>query len=325
MPRAATAVDAKMIYLASTFPINFTPMVQFDRPVNPASLGGVTLTCGGVAVSATPVLSSGGTVLSLVPTSVLSPNTACLFTIAGVQDAAGSAQSGAVSRSFTTGSSIDLTIPTVTAVNPIQNSTAGRNPVVQMAFNKALNPIQSGSFTFYNAITGRGVYGAALSWASDFRSATLTYPGSLDPSSSYYWYLNDLYDLAGNAAGSSYGFFYTGSSVDTTAESVVSVSPADHQVGAPLNALISLRLAKPASPLTVNSSSVILTPAVNGAAVQLSSDGMTITVALGSTLLTANQTYLISVAAGLGPSPPLLLEKLNSSSCRCFLKFCNRT
>ena len=83
-----------------------------------------------------------------------------------------------------------------------------------------------------------------------------------------------------------------------TPESVVSVSPANHQRGVPLNALISLRLVRPANPLPVDNSSVTLTPAVTGSSVHLSPDGMTITVALGSSLLTAGQTYLINVPAG---------------------------
>jgi hypothetical protein len=86
--------------------------------------------------------------------------------------------------------------------------------------------------------------------------------------------------------------------VDRTPESVVQVSPANHQQGVPLNARISLRLARPALPASVNNSSVTLTPAVSGATVGLSADRMTVTIALGSSLLAAGTAYAVNVPAG---------------------------
>ena len=129
--------------------VNFQPMVQFDRPVNPTHLSGATLTQGASAVQANPVLSSGGTVLTLVPTSVLLPNQPYQFTVSGMQDSAGTSMTGSVSRSFTTGPSIDLTTPQVVSYTPINGSTTGTNPLIDIVFNKPVNPIQSGNFSLY--------------------------------------------------------------------------------------------------------------------------------------------------------------------------------
>jgi hypothetical protein len=281
---------------SANVPVNFKPMVQFDRPVNPAALSGVTLTQGATPVAATPVLTSGGTILTLVPNSILTPNTSYAFTVSGAQDSAGNTQAGSVSRSFTTGASIDLTAPTVVSRTPIANSTTGENPVLQFVFNKPLNPISSSSFTFYNTLTGRGVNGAALSWSPDFKSVQFTYPGALEPNSQYYWTINTMTDLAGNTAGTGGQYFYTTSGTDVTPEAVMSVTPPNGMGGVPLNAVIALKLGKPAGPVSVTNSSVTLSPAVSGYAVQLSSDGMTITLAHAN--LTASTIYTITVPAG---------------------------
>jgi len=277
-------------------PVNFRPMVQFDRPVNPAALSGVTLTQSGNPITATAVLSSAGTVLTLVPAAILSPNTTYVFTVSGTQDSAGHVQSGPVTRSFTTGGGFDLTAPTATTVTPISNSTTGTNPFIQFKFSKPLNPINSASFSFYNVITNHGVNGAALNWAPDFKSVQFTYPGTLDPNSRYAWYLT-FADLVGNTNSSAYEYFYTNTGTDSTGETVTSVTPPNAQGGVPLNATISLKLAKPASPATVNNSSVTLSPAVSGYAVQLSSDGMTITLAYTGNLA-AGTTYTLTVPTG---------------------------
>ena len=279
-------------------PANFKPMVRFDRPVNPAALGGITLTHSGNPVSATPVLSQGNTVVTLVPTSILSPNTAYVFTVTGTQDSAGNTQSGSVARSFTTGVSIDLVQPTVTSATPISNSTTGTNPLVQLTFSEPINIVSSTSFAFGNNQTGANVNGTVLTWSADYRTVQFTYPGALDPNTRYYFFLSYA-DLAGNTNSFGYQYFYTNSSTDTTHETVTSITPPNTQTGVPLNAVMTLRLAKPAAPGSVNASSVTLSPSVAGMTVQLSADGMTITLARpAGTNLVASTPYTITVPSG---------------------------
>ncbi|HTA45517.1 MAG TPA: Ig-like domain-containing protein [Bryobacteraceae bacterium] len=278
-------------------PVNFSPMVEFDRPVSPTSLGGVTLTQSGNPVTATPQLSAGGTILTLVPSSILSPSTAYTFTVTGVQDAAGNTMSGSVSRSFATGPSIELTNPVITLGSPIDNSTTGTNPEILFTFNEQINPISSSSFTFYNANIGGFVSGSALSWAPDFKSVMITYPGTLSPGTRYYFYLSSICNLANNCTGSSGHYLYTGSSADTGPESITGVNPPNGGSGVPLNPAISLVLSKPVAVGSVNNSSVTLSPAVPGTTISVSPDGLTLTLTLGSNLA-ASTPYTISVAAG---------------------------
>src|SRR6185437_7113017 len=102
----------------SIVPVDFSPMVQFDRAVSPQALSGVTLMKGVTPVAVTAQLSSGGTVLTLVPSALLSPNASYTFTVAGVQDSVGNAMTGSTSRSFTTGTGIEITNPGITIASP---------------------------------------------------------------------------------------------------------------------------------------------------------------------------------------------------------------
>jgi hypothetical protein len=297
-PAGGPAVTAMIpVNGSANVPVNFKPMAQFDRPVNPAALSGVILMQGGNPVPATPALSAGGTILTLTPVSILAPNASYVFTVSGLLDSAGIPMSGSVTRSFTTGPAIDLTAPQMTSITPIVNSTAGTNPLLRLTFNKPLNPISSGSFNFYNYLTNRGVSGTALNWAADFQSVQFTYPGPLDPNSRYAWYISTITDLAGNTNNTGTEYFYTGAGADSGPETVLSVTPPSGSTGVPLNAVLALRLSKPASPGSINNSSVILSPPVSGLAVQLSGDGLTITLAHANSLA-ANTAYQITVPPG---------------------------
>ena len=300
-PSGGPVVTQMIPPAGATTPTNFQPQVKFDRPLNPATLGGATLTQGATPVPATPVLTSGGTILTLVPNALLSPGLAYTFTVAGLQDPAGNTQTGSSVRNFTTGQSFDLASPALTSITPINNTTTGVNPLIRFTFNETLNPIQSDSFVLRNYPNGPAVYLAALDWAPDFKSVTFTYPSPLDPNSRYQWYISTITDLAGNTSGACCYYFYTGNGTDATPETVSSVTPPNGQGGVPLNAVITLKLAKAASPGSITNSSVTLATlpgpvTVAGTAVQLSSDGLTLTLTHAN--LTASTNYAITVPAG---------------------------
>jgi methionine-rich copper-binding protein CopC len=285
----------------TTVPVDFSPMVQFDRAISPQSLDGVTLMQGGNPVAASPQLTSGGTVLTLATTAILKPGASYTFTVAGVKDSAGNTMTGSVSRAFTTGTGIDITNPVITVASPIYNGTTGTNPEVRLTFNEQINPITSGTFSFYDVaasgIPSSSVNGAALNWASDYKSVEITYPGSLNPGSRYYFVLNSVCNLAAYCVSSSGTYFYTSQSTDNTPETISSVSVSDGATGVPLNPAITLHLSKAAAPGSVTNSSVTLSPASVAEAVSLSSDAMTITLSLGGNLQ-ASTLYTISVPGG---------------------------
>ena len=279
-------------------PVNFSPMAQFDRALSPTSLAGVTLTQGANPVAATAQLSAGGTILTLVPNFILTPGTGYTFTVIGVKDTAGNTMSGSVSRSFITGPGIELVGPAVTLASPINAGTVGTNPEILFTFNEQVNPIVSSSYHFYNYSTNGFVNGSALDWAADYKSVRYTYPGALSPNTRYEFYLDNVCNLAGNCTGATAYYAFTGNSSDSTPETVISVNPPAGATGVPLNPAISLILAKPAAPGSVNNASVTISPAVpGGTTVSLSADGYTLRVALASNLSATAAPYTISVPA----------------------------
>ncbi len=283
---------------STNVPENFKPQVQFDRPIQPGVLGGVTFVKmpGAVAVPMSAQLSAGGTILTLVPNTILLPNTQYIVTAAGVVDAAGNLMAGSATRHFTTGPSIDLVAPLVTSVTPIYYSTVGTNPLLKLSFNKPINPISATSFALYQYGINRYKNQLNLVWAADLKSVTFTYPGSLDPNDHYYFYLNGFADLAGNTANSPTTHFFTSSGLDNTPLNVTTVSPTNAMPGVPVNAAISIRLNKPAAPTSVSNTSVTLV-GVGSTTATLAADGMSISLGLPS-LLVANTTYTVQVLGG---------------------------
>jgi hypothetical protein len=279
-------------------PENFKPQIQFDRPIQGTVLGGVTLvkTAGSVPVPMSAQFSAGGTILTVVPNSILAPNTQYTVTVAGVVDAAGNAMAGSSARSFTTGASFDLTPPQVISVTPLYNSTVGTNPLLRMVFNKPINPISATSFAMYQFGIGRNQNGLSLVWSADLMSVTFNYPGPLDPNDRYYFYLNGFADLAGNTGNSSTQYFYTSSAVDSSPLTVTSVNPPNGVTGVPVNPAISIRLSKPVAPTSISNSSVTLVGVAN-TTVSRSSDGLALSLTLPG-LLSANTSYTIQVAPG---------------------------
>lgn len=279
-------------------PVNFKPQYQFDRPLKTNALAGVTLlkNPGAVTVPMTAQLSAAGTILTVVPTTILLPNTQYQVTVAGVTDAAGSPIAAPVVRTFTTGASIDLTAPVVTAATPIYNSTVGTNPLLKLSFNKPINPISATDYGLYQYAIGRWQNALNLTWAADLKSVTFNYPGPLDPNDHYYYYLNTFADLAGNTNNSGTQHFYTSSSVDNTPLTVISSNPPAGLTGVPVNPLLSVRFNKPVAPTSVSATSLTLS-GVAGTVASLSGDGLSMSLTLPG-LLSANTTYNLQVAAG---------------------------
>jgi hypothetical protein len=277
-------------------PVNFTPEVQFDRPIAEPSAANVTLIGNGTAVALTPTFSNGDTVVLFAPSTILTPNTAYVLTISGITDPAGNpGQSSTVH--FTTGTGINVGYPSVVTVNPLSGSTTGTHPAIQFVFNKPIDPIRSTGWFLYNESSNSNLAGTALNFSSDLMSATLTYAGNLDVNTTYEFGLGYLYDLNGNSGYGCCWIFTTGSGADTSPETVTSVTPSNDPSGSnpvPVNSTISVTLSKSIDPATFTQNSLTLTPAVPGT-VSYSGDGLTLYYYVSSTLAASTQ-YTINVS-----------------------------
>ena len=277
-------------------PVNFTPEVQFDRPISENSAANVTLTGPSGLIALTPTFSNGDTVVRFVPATLLPGNSSFSLSITGITDTAGTPGTPATVN-FTTGSTIDVGNPYIVSTNPLSSSTTGTQPLIQFIFNKAVDPVRSTGWYLYNQSAGTYVPRAALTFASDLKSATISYPGTLDVNTSYQFSMGSFYDLNGNSGYGCCYYFSTGSGPDTSPEAVVSVIPPNDPGGAnpvPQNVQVSVTLSKPINPNTFTQSALTLNPAATGN-VSYSSDGMTLTFN-PSTPLAAATPYTLTVS-----------------------------
>ena len=283
-------------------PTNTIIQILFNAPVRIESLGQVQVLAGGTPISVMPALTNADQLLTLTPSVPLNGNTNYTISIAGVQDFAGNTIVGTVTHTFTTGPSIDLAVPTVTATDPTNGERGvGTNTTIKVYFSKIINPLSINATTFYlaNYNTGK-LIATTTTIAADRKSATLTPTAPLQSNTPFNVTLYGYSDIAGNVGYSFYVgqyTFTTAAGTDTTAATVSSINPPNATTGAPVNTQIIAVMSDGIDPSSVNSSSITVTPQSGSAiagAVTLASDQVTLTLA-PATLLAASTTYSIHI------------------------------
>ena len=122
-------------------------------------------------------------VATFTPAAPLAQTTSYTFTVTGVRDLQNNAMASASVTTFTTG---DLTAPTVTAVLPANNATAGRNSTVQITFSEAMDQTTINSTNIVLRNTGTSaIVPATVTYNSTTNVATLTPTGPLSNATQY--------------------------------------------------------------------------------------------------------------------------------------------
>jgi len=291
-------------------PSNAPVQILFSEPIQPTSIGQVTLKTGGNPVAFTPTFSDANQLLTLTPTlPLLASNATYTLTITGVNDTAGNTMVGTVTNTFQTGSTFDLLHPSVTLSDPAPSTTGvGTNVTPRLVFNKRLNPLSvvsssnelynHGSVVMYNTNTGQYIP-ATVSMTADRLTAILTPNSALLPNTGYTLYIGCLvsyYDVAGNYGNCYASNFVTGAGSDTGATTVTTISPANGQTTVPINTRVVAVMSDDIDPTTVTNSSITVTPSGGSpvaGTVTLASDGVTLTFV---------------------PSAPLAVSKLHNVS-----------
>jgi hypothetical protein len=291
-------------------PSNAPVQILFSEPIQPTSIGQVTLKTGGNPVAFTPTFSDANQLLTLTPTlPLLASNSTYTLTITGVNDTAGNTMVGTVTNTFRTGSTFDLLHPSVTLSDPAPSTTGvGTNVAPRLVFNKRLNPLSVvsssnelynlGSVEMYNSNTGQYVP-ATVSMTADRLTAILTPNSALLPNTAYTLYIGcavAYYDVAGNYGNCYSSGFVTGSASDTNPTTVTAISPANSQTVVPINTQVVAVMSDDIDPTTVTNSSITVTPSGGSpvaGTVSLASDGVTLTFV---------------------PSAPLAVSKLHNVS-----------
>jgi YD repeat-containing protein len=167
-------------------PINTQVMVQFSEPVNPLTLGPVTVSSASGPVTAVPTLSNGQTTLLLTPAIPLAANTQYSVSVAGVQDLSGNVMTAPVTTSFTTGTGADLVRPQLSTLSPADGATGvATNAVVEAQFSKRMDALTFTNANFQVIPSGGNPIAGTITVAADGQSATFTPSVPLSPTTTY--------------------------------------------------------------------------------------------------------------------------------------------
>jgi hypothetical protein len=280
--------------------INAIGTIRFSEPVNAITVNAATvsLIAPGNAVPFVLSHSSDQRTFYVTPQLPLPSSTSITLSVNGVKDVAENVAATATTI-FTTGPAPDTTGPSALVFSPVYNDVnVPVNAVLQILFSEPIDPgsafAEVGSY-LYSYSTGQ-YRGGTVSLSADLRRLTFTPTSNLVAGQSYQFYAPaGLIDLAGNPVISSSVFFIASSTEDTTAPSVVQVSPPALS-GVPRNAIVEVLFDEPIRATAIDQVNVLVGGNPLPVAARTLSDGnRVLTVAL-SGLLAANTVHTISVA-----------------------------
>ncbi len=202
-------------------------VVTFSEPMDQATLIAANLTVMDGATQVSGTTSNTATTLTFDPTSDLDPNTTYTATVTrGVTDVAGTPLAVAYSWEFTTGTTPDSSAPTVTSTIPDRDALdVPVNSRVIATFSEPMATATLNATNFTLSKAGTSVLGTV----SPVGETAVFKPNvALDPGEVYTATVSTgVTDAAGNALAADYTWdFTTGVSLDTTAPTVIAISPA---------------------------------------------------------------------------------------------------
>ncbi len=271
-----TVISTNPLSNAINVPINQKIIATFSEAMNPATVtasGTFTVAvagAGGAAVAGTVTYAAAANTAIFAPTANLLPSTQYTGTISiAAQSQAGHALASSYVWNFTTGTTTDVTPPTVTVTLPASGATAvPTNQKVTATFSEVMDPATitaSGTFTLAVAGGGAAVSGT-VNWAGS--TATFAPAANLPPNTQFTATItNAAHDLSGNAlvAGAvpNPWSFTTGAGPNTTPPTITLTSPANADTNVPLNKVVSATFSAAMDPVTITASGTF-TVAISG-------------------------------------------------------------
>jgi hypothetical protein len=273
----------------------------FSEAMDPLALNTASFTLKQGTTPVAGTVSYSGVTATFTPAGNLAPLTTYAATITTVaSDLAGNTLASSFGWSFTTGATPDTTAPTVSAIVPANAATGVPiNLTINVAFSEAMDPltISTASFTLKQGTTP---VAGTVSYAGV--TATFTPGATLSPLTAYTATVTTgAKDLAGNALATAISWsFTTGASPDTTAPTVSAIVPANAAIGVAINQTINATFSEPMDPLTINTTSLLLTGP--GATAVIGTVGYTVLSKIAtftpSSSLTPNTLYTATITIG---------------------------
>jgi hypothetical protein len=286
----------------SGVPLNAPIVAQFNEPLSVISATmGLQLQQNGNPVPGAIALANGNTLVTFTPVAPLTPSTAYTIAVTSqITDVSENVLTNPGNFSFTTGTTVDVTPPTVVGTSPVSGQTnVGLNALIEVQFSEPIDPlsISVGNFFLYEAITGHAVP-VTFVVAADRMSVTFMPTTTLLPDTIYNFQFSGYTDIAGNAGSGTSTQFTTGVAVDTTHPVVSSISPVNGASGVAVNAQVMAVFSEPINPLTIVPGTVQIIPAGGsavGGMVTLASDHMSLTF-VPSAPLNVSTSYTIQIS-----------------------------
>ena len=245
---------------ATGFPVNRSITVIFSKTMKVSTLTRSTFFLSGPSSTVTGTVFPSGSTAVFTPATDLASNAIYTATVTtGVTDQAGNPLASNYVWSFSTGSVIDLTRPTVNSTNPANNAVdIAVNGAVTVNFSEAMDPATITSSTFIVSKPSGSIGGTVT---PNGAIATFTPSTPLDYSTTYSALITTgAKDLAGNALASNFTWsFTTGVLPDTTPPNVTAVSPVNGATAVALNSAVSVAFNEAIDPATITQSVFVLT------------------------------------------------------------------
>jgi hypothetical protein len=283
---------------ATNVAINSKVSATFSVAMDESTLTNAQFTLQqGTSIIAGTIVNTGKTA-SITPTAILAPNTVYTATITtGAKNTAGTSIAQNYSWSFTTGAIPDVTLPTITVIEPANAAvgvTLTHNVVI--TFSEAMDPATITSTTI-TLKQGTTVVAGAVTYTGT--KATFTPAAALEANKLYTGTITvGAKDMAGNALASSNTFsFTTGAAPDVTAPTISSTDPISSATAIARNKIISLAFSEPMDPLTITTATFTVKEGANAVAGTVNYSGTTATFT-STAILAASTSYTATVTTG---------------------------
>ena len=268
---------------AINVPINQKITANFSQAMNSATViasgtfAVAVAGVGGAAVAGSVTYVAATNTATFAPAANLLPSTQYTATITtSAQSAAGNGLANNYVWSFTTGTTANLTPPTIILTNPASGATGvPTNQTITATFSKIMDPATiTASGTFTVAVAGVG--GAAVPGTVSYAGSTATFTPTANLAASTQFtatITNAAKDLSGNAliAGAvpDPWSFTTGAGPDTTPPTITLTNPANANTNVLLNATVNATFSKAMNPVTITAlgTFTVAVSGVGGAAV----------------------------------------------------------
>jgi hypothetical protein len=266
-PPTVTSTVPKNDAVSTVISSNIT--AKFSVPMNTSSITALSFTLKKGTVAVPGVVTYTDSTATLNPTETLLPSTVYTALVStSVKDVSGTNMVKDYTWNFTTGLIPDVTAPTVTLTDPINNATGvAVSKLIAVTFSEAMDPASITALS-YTLKQGTVSVPGAVSYTG--LKATFTPTANLDFSKVYTGSVTvGAKDVAGNVLAAVYTFsFTTGALPDVIAPTVSLTDPLNNATGVAINKLVAVTFSEAMDPASITALTYTLkqgTVAVPGA------------------------------------------------------------